>query len=57
MCNCKDWFDKVKRVGRAHWVCGECGDDISWRYVLTSDAMARDKELKREKKAKRKGKA
>ena len=31
---CWDELDKAKHVGRAHWVCINCGKDVSLQYVL-----------------------
>lgn len=50
MCDCKfDLLKESKRLGRAHYVCPKCGDDVTILLVFLVEAMNREKEIKKEK--------
>lgn len=36
---CSDVIHKAIRKGRAHWVCCECGVDVSLMFVLYAQAV------------------
>lgn len=48
MCDCDFDITTAKRVGRAHWVCPKCGDDVSLLYVLAMEVIGEDEERRRD---------
>ena len=39
MTECKQCdFEHAKKIGRAHWVCGDCGRDLGIEYYCWAEA-------------------
>ena len=50
-CNCKiDLTQKAVRMGRAHYICPVCKEDVTMMLVFLYDAIESAKELRKEKK-------
>ena len=41
--NCNHTYDNPKRIGRAHYVCRNCGTDISLELLMIYEAKEEDK--------------
>lgn len=41
-CECIKHIDKAMKKGRAHWVCSECGKDVSMMYVLYMESVNKE---------------
>lgn len=37
--------EKVRQVGRAHWLCASCGRDVSLAYLFLCEAMDRSEAM------------
>lgn len=55
LCDTNKIYTKYIRKGRAHFVCPECGKDVTLFIVLMYEAMEESKKIREEKKLKKTG--